>query len=82
MSACVGETLPATTDLEESLRNGVYLAKLAHFFAPDVVSRRKIFDEDFRKFYEGGLHFRHTDNISHFLKACRAVRLPEVGILK
>ena len=32
MEACVEEDLPPTSDLEEGLRNGVFLAKLAHFF--------------------------------------------------
>ena len=34
------EELPATTELEEGLRNGVFLAKLAHFMAPTVVPIR------------------------------------------
>lgn len=38
------EELPPTTELEEGLRNGVYLAKLAKFFAPNVVSDKKIYD--------------------------------------
>ncbi len=40
MSACIGEQLPPTTQMEEALRNGVYLAKLAHFFAPKVVGKK------------------------------------------
>jgi Ras GTPase-activating-like protein IQGAP1 len=78
ISACIGEELPQTTDLEEGLRNGVYLAKLAHFFAPDIVPLKKIFDPDFVKFHETGLHFRHTDNINYFLQALRYVGLPDV----
>lgn len=38
------EELPPTMELEEGLRNGVYLAKLAKFFAPNVVSDKKIYD--------------------------------------
>lgn len=38
------EELPPTTELEEGLRNGVYLAKLARFFAPKLVSDKKIYD--------------------------------------
>lgn len=38
------EELPPTTELEEGLRNGVYLAKLAKFFAPNLVSDKKIYD--------------------------------------
>ena len=58
----------APPELEESLRNGVYLAKLAHFFAPAVVAARKIFDADLAKYAAQGLHFRHTDNINYFLQ--------------
>ena len=54
--------------LQESLRNGVYLAKLASFFAPAVVAPRKIFDADLAKYAAHGLHFRHTDNINYFLQ--------------
>uniref|UniRef100_A0A8C7RAK1 IQ motif containing GTPase activating protein 2 n=1 Tax=Oncorhynchus mykiss TaxID=8022 RepID=A0A8C7RAK1_ONCMY len=46
MEACVEEELPSTTDLEEGLRNGVYLGKLAKFFAPKMVSEKKIYDRD------------------------------------
>lgn len=44
MEVCLVEELPPTTELEEGLRNGVYLAKLAKFFAPKVVSEKKIYD--------------------------------------
>ena len=40
MEECIMEELPATTELEEGLRNGVFLAKLAHFMAPTVVPIR------------------------------------------
>ena len=46
MEACVEEELPPTTELEEGLRNGVYLGKLAKFFAPKMVSEKKIYDRD------------------------------------
>ena len=46
----------------------MYLAKLAHFFAPAVVAARKIFDADLAKYAAQGLHFRHTDNINYFLQ--------------
>lgn len=46
MEACLEEGLPATTELEEGLRNGVYLGKLANFFAPKLVSTKKIYDRD------------------------------------
>lgn len=46
MEACLEEDLPPTTELEEGLRNGVYLGKLATFFAPKMVSEKKIYDRD------------------------------------
>lgn len=46
MEACLNEELPPTTELEEGLRNGVYLAKLGNFFAPNVVSLKKIYDRE------------------------------------
>ena len=46
MEACINEALGATTELEEGLRNGVYLAKLAHFMCPEHVSLKKIYDKD------------------------------------
>lgn len=38
------EELPSPVELEESLRNGVLLAKLGHCFAPSVVPLKKIYD--------------------------------------
>ena len=46
MEACLGEELPAPTELEEALRNGVILAKLGHRFAPRAVALKKIYDPD------------------------------------
>lgn len=46
MEACLEEQLPPTTELEHGLRNGVYLGKLAKFFAPQLVSEKKIYDRD------------------------------------
>lgn len=46
MEACLEEELPPTTELEEGLRNGVYLGKLATFFAPKMVSEKRIYDRD------------------------------------
>lgn len=46
MEACLNEELPPTTELEEGLRNGVYLAKLGNFFSPKVVSLKKIYDRE------------------------------------
>lgn len=46
MEACLGEELPAPTELEEALRNGVILAKLGHCFAPSTVPQKKIYDPE------------------------------------
>lgn len=46
MEACLGEELPAPTELEEALRNGVVLAKLGHRFAPTAVAMKKIYDPE------------------------------------
>jgi len=36
--------------LEEGLRNGVALAKLAHFISPDLVPMRKVYDGDLSRY--------------------------------
>lgn len=46
MEACIDEEMPATTELEENLQNGVFLAKVGHFFAPKVVPLKRIYDKD------------------------------------
>ncbi|XP_076668779.1 ras GTPase-activating-like protein IQGAP1 isoform X2 [Andrena cerasifolii] len=76
MEACLRETLPPTTELEENLRNGVYLAKLAHFMAPGTLSYNKIYDHEQKRYMMGGLQFRHTDNINHFLRSLKSMQLP------
>ncbi|KAK9298625.1 hypothetical protein QLX08_008104 [Tetragonisca angustula] len=76
MEACLRETLPPTTELEENFRNGVYLAKLAHFMAPESLPAHKIYDAEQKRYAVVGLQFRHTDNINHFLKALRSMQLP------
>lgn len=44
---CLGEEgIPTATELEEDFRSGVVLARLAHYFAPHVVAKEKIFDAD------------------------------------
>lgn len=78
MEACLKEELPATTELEEALRNGVFLAKLGNFFSPEAVPLRKIFDKDLKVANSRGLHFRHTDNINFFMNGCSKVGLPKV----
>ncbi|XP_018613911.2 ras GTPase-activating-like protein IQGAP2 isoform X1 [Scleropages formosus] len=78
MEACLDEELPPTTELEEGLRNGVYLGKLAKFFAPKNVSEKKIYDRDQSRYKRTGLHFRHTDNTVQWLRAMESVGLPKI----
>ncbi|NXG63650.1 IQGA3 protein, partial [Hemiprocne comata] len=64
------------TELEETLRNGVVLAKLGHCFAPSVVPLKKIYDREQTRYKAAGLHFRHTDNINYWRDAMSHVGLP------
>ena len=80
VEGCLGEELGfGVVDMEESLRNGVVLAKLVRVFQGDAVVRR---------IYEAPkLDFRHSDNINYFFNFVRDVGLPEVracpiGLLK
>ncbi|KAM8794488.1 ras GTPase-activating-like protein IQGAP3 [Eudromia elegans] len=76
MESCLREELEPPMELEESLRNGVVLAKLGHCFAPELVPLRKIYDREQRRYKASGLHFRHTDNINHWRDAMSHVGLP------
>ncbi|XP_028984021.1 ras GTPase-activating-like protein IQGAP3 isoform X1 [Betta splendens] len=78
MEACLGEELPAPTELEEALRNGVVLAKLGHRFAPNAVPLKKIYDQEQQRYQVVGLQFRHTDNINHWRNALTALGLPTI----
>ncbi|KAF6124881.1 IQ motif containing GTPase activating protein 2 [Phyllostomus discolor] len=78
MEVCLLEELPPTTELEEGLRNGVYLAKLAKFFAPKMVSEKKIYDVEQTRYKKSGLHFRHTDNTVQWLRAMESIGLPKI----
>ena len=42
--------LQSSSELEEGLRNGVVLARLANFYAPDLISEKKIYDINFENF--------------------------------
>lgn len=53
MEACLKEELPPPVELEESLRNGVLLAKLGHCFAPAVVPLKKIYDVEQLRYQVG-----------------------------
>ncbi|KAJ8005733.1 hypothetical protein DPEC_G00120970 [Dallia pectoralis] len=78
MEACVEEQLPPTTELEEGLRNGVYLGKLSTFFAPKMVSEKKLYDRDQARYKRTGLHFRHTDNTVQWLRAMESIGFPKI----
>ncbi|KAM9623057.1 ras GTPase-activating-like protein IQGAP3 [Morphnus guianensis] len=78
MEACLSEELPPLMELEESLRNGVILAKLGHCFAPTVVPLKKIYDCEQTQYKAAGLHFRHTDNINYWRDAMSHVGLPSI----
>uniref|UniRef100_G3NFH8 IQ motif containing GTPase activating protein 3 n=1 Tax=Gasterosteus aculeatus TaxID=69293 RepID=G3NFH8_GASAC len=78
MEACLGAELPAPVELEETLRNGVVLAKLGHRFAPKAVSLKKIYDPDQLRYQAVGLQFRHTDNINHWRIAMTTLGLPAI----
>ncbi|XP_020296828.1 ras GTPase-activating-like protein IQGAP1 isoform X2 [Pseudomyrmex gracilis] len=76
LEACLRESLPPTIELEENLRNGVYLAKLGNFMAPDVLPLNKVYDMEQRRYKAVGLQFRHTDNINYFLECLKSTKLP------
>ncbi|BFZ55485.1 iqgap-related protein [Savitreella phatthalungensis] len=67
LESCLGHPVPSVVDLEEDLRNGIVLAKLARVFAPDLVPR--IFEAP-------KLQFRHSDNINHFFKFVDRINIP------
>ncbi|KAL9937212.1 hypothetical protein V8E36_003621 [Tilletia maclaganii] len=67
MEHCVGEELGAIVDMENEMRDGVFLAKLARKFEPDCVPRI---------FVNPKLQYRHTDNTNHFFTFVNVVGLP------
>ena len=78
IETCIREELPCTTECEENLRNGIYLAKLSNFFCPEKVPFKRIYDRDQSKWQLHGLHFRHTDNINHWFNAMEHIGLPKI----
>lgn len=78
IEACLKSELPPASELEEGLRNGVIVARLAMFFAPEMVKQRQIYDFDEAIYKESGLRFRHTDNISRWTNAMRSVKFPDI----
>ncbi|KAI6035361.1 ras GTPase-activating protein [Pisolithus orientalis] len=75
IEGCLGEELGfGVVEMEEKLRNGVALAKLARAFQGGRVVRR---------IYEAPkLDFRHSDNINYFFAFVREVALPECFIFE
>lgn len=78
IEGCVEEELGSTVELEEALRDGIYLAKLGHYFAPEIVPARKIYDADRSRLAKRGLHFKHTDNINFWMQAMASIGLPQI----
>lgn len=78
IEACIEEEIPQSTELEEALRNGVILCKLGHYYAPEVVPLRRIYDIQETKYRAKGLHFKHTDNFNFWLNTLRKVGLPKI----
>ena len=78
IEACIKEELPASTELEEALRNGVFLAKLANFMTPEMVPLTKIYDLYQERYVERGLEFRHTDNINYWVNSMKKFGLPKI----
>ncbi|XP_053444291.1 ras GTPase-activating-like protein IQGAP2 isoform X2 [Nycticebus coucang] len=78
MEVCLVEELPPTTELEEGLRNGVYLAKLAKFFAPKIVSEKKIYDVEqtrYKIFYPETTDVYDRKNIPRMIYCIHALSL-------
>ncbi|KAG6336614.1 hypothetical protein ID866_2490, partial [Astraeus odoratus] len=75
IEGCLGEELGfGVVEMEDRLRNGVALARLARAFQGERVVRR---------IYEAPkLDFRHSDNINYFFAFVREVGLPECFIFE
>lgn len=80
MEAVLGEKLPPAAQLEEGLRNGVYLARLSHILTPEEVPLNRIYDREQKRYKIAGLQFRHTDNINYWIKSLKSANLPRVCI--
>lgn len=68
--------------MEENLRNGVYLAKLGNFIAPDKVPLSRIYDIFQHRYRSSGLQFRHTDNINYWLEALKSIGFPKMFMVE
>ncbi|CAD6190916.1 unnamed protein product [Caenorhabditis auriculariae] len=76
------EQIVNVNELEENLRNGVLLARLAHSFAPEVVPLKGVFDVKQERFQqnENTPVYRHSDNIMQWRRAMESIHLPEIFI--
>ncbi|PWZ01991.1 hypothetical protein BCV70DRAFT_171458 [Testicularia cyperi] len=63
----VGEQLGHVVEMENEMRDGIFLAKLAKRFEPECVPRI---------FVHTKLQYRHTDNINYFFAFINKVGLP------
>ena len=70
--------MPVLTELEESLSNGVTLAKIANFVYPDLFPLSRLFDLSLERYRDKGLEFRHTDNINFWVQCMERLGLPKV----
>ncbi|RCI02950.1 hypothetical protein CU098_004255, partial [Rhizopus stolonifer] len=66
---CLQDEIDPITKLEETMRNGIVLARLANWFAPGTAP--KIFQDS-------KLQFRHSDNINYFFDALEMIKLPQI----
>ncbi|CDU23551.1 related to Ras GTPase-activating-like protein IQGAP2 [Sporisorium scitamineum] len=67
MELHVGEHLGHVVEMENEMRDGIFLAKLAKTFEPECVPRI---------FVHPKLQYRHTDNINYFFSFINKVGLP------
>ncbi|KAJ3292002.1 hypothetical protein HK104_005630 [Borealophlyctis nickersoniae] len=70
IEAVIKEQIAPIEELDEELRNGIELAKVAKSFSPGSVKR--IFED------RNKLQFRHSDNINYLFDAMKKVGLPDV----
>ncbi|KAK6902926.1 hypothetical protein I203_108186 [Kwoniella mangroviensis CBS 8507] len=75
IEGCLEEELPfGVTEMEEGLRDGVVLAKLARVYEGEAVVR-KIWTESKHR-------YKQSDNINYFLNFVRSVGMPETFIFE
>ena len=65
IESCIKEKLPPRSELEDALRNGVILCKLGHYYAPDVLPLKKIYDLDQSKYKVRLMNDTHTYKSTH-----------------